>query len=223
MSVPHTADLFTPDLFAPAPDAPRPIAPGAVLLPGAALGDVPALLTAIRSVLARAPWRQMLTRGGFRMSVAMSNCGALGWISDRRAYRYSPIDPDSGQPWPAMPAVLQDLATDSAARAGFAGFVPDACLINRYAPGARMALHQDRDEADFSQPIVSLSLGLPAVFLFGGLERSDKPGRIPLTHGDVLVWGGPARLRFHGVLPVSDGHHPATGACRLNLTFRKAG
>ena len=223
MSDPHTADLFTPDLFAPAPDAPRPIAPGAVLLPGAALGDVPALLTAIRSVLARAPWRQMLTRGGFRMSVAMSNCGALGWVSDRRAYRYSPIDPDSGQPWPAMPAVLQDLATDRAARAGFVGFVPDACLINRYAPGARMALHQDRDEADFSQPIVSLSLGLPAVFLFGGLERSDKPGRIPLTHGDVLVWGGPARLRFHGVLPVGDGHHPATGACRLNLTFRKAG
>lgn len=161
MSVPHTADLFTPDLFAPAPDAPRPIAPGAVLLPGAALGDVPALLTAIRSVLARAPWRQMLTRGGFRMSVAMSNCGALGWVSDRRGYRYSPIDPDSGQPWPAMPAVLQDLATDRAARAGFVGFVPDACLINRYAPGARMALHQDRDEADFSQPIVSLSLGLP--------------------------------------------------------------
>ena len=223
MSDPHTADLFTPDLFAPAPDAPRPIAPGAVLLPGAALGDVPALLTAIRSVLARAPWRQMLTRGGFRMSVAMSNCGALGWVSDRRGYRYSPIDPDSGQPWPAMPAVLQDLATDRAARAGFVGFVPDACLINRYAPGARMALHQDRDEADFSQPIVSLSLGLPAVFLFGGLERSDKPGRIPLAHGDVLVWGGPARLRFHGVLPVGDGHHPATGACRLNLTFRKAG
>ena len=218
MSDPHTADLF-----APAPDTPRPIAPGAVLLPGAALGEAPALLAAIRSVLARAPWRQMLTRGGFRMSVAMSNCGALGWISDRRGYRYSPIDPDSGQPWPAMPAVLQDLATDSAARAGFVGFVPDACLINRYAPGARMALHQDRDEADFSQPIVSLSLGLPAVFLFGGLERSDKPGRIPLAHGDVLVWGGPARLRFHGVLPVGDGHHPATGACRLNLTFRKAG
>jgi alkylated DNA repair protein (DNA oxidative demethylase) len=193
-----------------------------VLLPGAALGDAPALLTAIRSVLAAAPWRQMLTRGGFRMSVAMSNCGALGWVSDRRGYRYSPIDPDSGQPWPAMPAVLQALATDSAARAGFAGFVPDACLINRYAPGAKMALHQDRDEADFSQPIVSLSLGLPAIFLFGGFERSDKPDRIPLTHGDVLVWGGPARLRFHGVLPVKDGHHPATGACRLNLTFRKA-
>ncbi|MCK6388984.1 MAG: alpha-ketoglutarate-dependent dioxygenase AlkB, partial [Zoogloea sp.] len=135
----------------------------------------------------------------------------------------SPLDPDSGQPWPAMPAVLQALATDSAARAGFANFVPDACLINRYAPGARMALHQDRDEADFSQPIVSLSLGLPAIFLFGGLERSDKPARLPLAHGDVLVWGGPARLRFHGVLPVKDGAHPATGACRLNLTFRKAG
>ncbi|WP_298603757.1 DNA oxidative demethylase AlkB [Zoogloea sp.] len=217
------SDLHTADLFAPAPGEPRPIAPGAVLLPGAALAEAPALLAAIRSVLARAPWRQMLTRGGFRMSVAMSNCGALGWVSDRRGYRYAPIDPDSGQPWPAMPAVLQALATDSAARAGFANFVPDACLINRYAPGARMALHQDRDEADFSQPIVSLSLGLPAIFLFGGLERSDKPARLPLAHGDVLVWGGPARLRFHGVLPVKDGAHPATGACRLNLTFRKAG
>ncbi len=217
------SDLHTADLFAPAPGEPRPITPGAVLLPGAALAEAPALLAAIRSVLALAPWRQMLTRGGFRMSVAMSNCGALGWVSDRRGYRYAPIDPDSGQPWPAMPAVLQTLATDSAARAGFANFVPDACLINRYAPGARMALHQDRDEADFSQPIVSLSLGLPAIFLFGGLERSDKPARLPLAHGDVLVWGGPARLRFHGVLPVKDGAHPATGACRLNLTFRKAG
>mgnify|MGYP000426252569 FL=1 len=218
MSDPHTADLFAP----PAGE-PQVLAPGAVLLPGAALDDATALLAAIRDVLARAPLRQMVTRGGFKMSVAMSNCGALGWISDRRGYRYAPLDPERDAPWPAMPPVLQALATTSATRAGFAGFVPDACLINRYAPGARMALHQDRDEADFDQPIVSLSLGLPAVFLFGGLERSDKPGRIPLTHGDVLVWGGPARLRFHGVLPVGDGHHPATGACRLNLTFRKAG
>ena len=218
MSDPHTADLFAP----PAGE-PQVLAPGAVLLPGAALDDAPALLAAIRDILARAPLRQMVTRGGFKMSVAMSNCGALGWISDRRGYRYAPLDPERDAPWPAMPPVLQALATTSATRAGFAGFVPDACLINRYAPGARMALHQDRDEADFDQPIVSLSLGLPAVFLFGGLERSDKPGRIPLTHGDVLVWGGPARLRFHGVLPVKDGTHPATGACRLNLTFRKAG
>lgn len=218
MSDPHTADLFAP----PAGE-PQVLAPGAVLLPGAALDDAPALLAAIRDVLARAPLRQMVTRGGFKMSVAMSNCGALGWISDRRGYRYAPLDPERDAPWPAMPPVLQALATTSATRAGFAGFVPDACLINRYAPGARMALHQDRDEADFDQPIVSLSLGLPAVFLFGGLERSDKPARLPLAHGDVLVWGGPARLRFHGVLPVKDGTHPATGACRLNLTFRKAG
>lgn len=218
MTDPHTADLF-----APPPGEPRPLAPGALLLPGAALDDAPALLAAIRDVLALAPLRQMVTRGGFKMSVAMSNCGALGWISDRRGYRYSPIDPQSGAPWPAMPPVLQALATTSAARAGFASFVPDACLINRYAAGARMALHQDRDEADFSQPIVSLSLGLPAVFLFGGCERSDKAERVPLAHGDVLVWGGPARLRFHGVMPVKEGNHPATGACRLNLTFRKAG
>ena len=218
MSDPHTADLFAP----PAGE-PQVLAPGAVLLPGAALDDAPALLAAIRDILARAPLRQMVTRGGFKMSVAMSNCGALGWISDRRGYRYAPLDPERDAPWPAMPPVLQALATTSATRAGFAGFVPDACLINRYAPGARMALHQDRDEADFSQPIVSLSLGLPAVFLFGGLERGDKPARIPLAHGDVLVWGGPARLRFHGVMPVKEGGHPATGACRLNLTFRKAG
>jgi alkylated DNA repair protein (DNA oxidative demethylase) len=218
MSDPHTADLFAP----PAGE-PQVLAPGAVLLPGAALDDAPALLAAIRDVLARAPLRQMVTRGGFKMSVAMSNCGALGWISDRRGYRYAPLDPERDAPWPAMPPVLQALATTSATRAGFAGFVPDACLINRYAPGARMALHQDRDEADFDQPIVSLSLGLPAVFLFGGFERGDRPARIPLGHGDVLVWGGPARLRFHGVLPVKDGTHPATGACRLNLTFRKAG
>ena len=218
MSDPHTADLFAP----PAGE-PQVLAPGALLLPGAALDDAPTLLAAIRDVLAQAPLRQMLTRGGFKMSVAMSNCGALGWISDRRGYRYAPLDPERDAPWPAMPPVLQALATTSATRAGFAGFVPDACLINRYAPGARMALHQDRDEADFSQPIVSLSLGLPAVFLFGGLERGDKPARIPLAHGDVLVWGGPARLRFHGVMPVKEGGHPATGACRLNLTFRKAG
>lgn len=217
MSDPHTADLFAP----PAGE-PQVLAPGAVLLPGAALDDAPALLAAIRDVLARAPLRQMVTRGGFKMSVAMSNCGALGWISDRRGYRYAPLDPERDAPWPAMPPVLQALATTSATRAGFAGFVPDACLINRYAPGARMSLHQDRDERDLTAPIVSISLGLPAIFLWGGATRGAPAQRVPLRHGDVVVWGGVDRLRYHGVLPVAPGTHPATGDCRINLTLRKA-
>lgn len=218
MSDPHTADLFAP----PAGE-PQVLAPGAVLLPGAALDDAPALLAAIRDILARAPLRQMVTRGGFKMSVAMSNCGALGWISDRRGYRYAPLDPERDAPWPAMPPVLQALATTSATRAGFAGFVPDACLINRYAPGARMGLHQDRDERDLAQPIVSVSLGLPAVFLWGGLRRADRTVRVPLLHGDVVVWGGVDRLRFHGIAPLPEGHHPLTGAQRINFTLRRAG
>ena len=214
-----TADLFAGCLAAP-PET--PLAPGAVLLHGFALADAPALLAAIGAVTTQAPFRQMTTPGGFRMSVAMSNCGPLGWITDRRGYRYAALDPDSGQPWPAIPPVLRRLALAAAARAGFAHFIPDACLINRYAPGSKMALHQDRDEHDFTQPIVSVSLGLPATFLFGGLERSDKAARVALAHGDVVVWGGPPRLRFHGIAPLEDGSHPATGACRINLTLRKA-
>lgn len=217
---------MTPDLFAddaPLAGARTPLGAQAVVLRGLALDTVDALWAALQAVVAQAPFRHMLTPGGQTMSVPLTNCGALGWTSSRDGYRYRADDPDSGRPWPALPEAFARLAERAAAAAGFAGFAPDACLINRYAPGARMALHQDRDEADFDQPIVSLSLGLPAVFLFGGFERGDRPTRIPLGHGDVLVWGGPARLRFHGVLPVKDGTHPATGACRLNLTFRKAG
>jgi alkylated DNA repair protein (DNA oxidative demethylase) len=157
------------------------------------------------------------------MSVAMTNCGRLGWVSDRSGYRYDPLDPDSGQPWPAMPPLLRQLALDAAQAAGFPGFAPDACLINRYAPGTRLSLHQDRDEGNYAHPIVSVSLGIPAVFLWGGAQRSDKARRIALMHGDVVVWGGPARLRFHGVLPLPEAHHPMTGSYRINLTFRKAG
>lgn len=156
------------------------------------------------------------------MSVAMTNCGPLGWVSDRHGYRYQPLDPDSGQPWPAMPPVFCQLAQDAAAAAGYPGFAPDACLINRYAPGARLSLHQDRDEADYAHPIVSVSLGIAAVFLWGGVRRADKARRIALWHGDVVVWGGPARLRFHGVLPLAEAQHPSTGGQRINLTFRKA-
>jgi alkylated DNA repair protein (DNA oxidative demethylase) len=157
------------------------------------------------------------------MSVAMTNCGAVGWLTDRTGYRYDSRDPDTGRSWPAMPDVFADLAAQAAARAGFVGFAPDACLVNRYEPGTRLSLHQDRNERDFDAPIVSVSLGLPAVFLFGGLRRADTPRRVPLTHGDVVVWGGPARLRYHGVLSLREGDHPLMGGRRLNLTFRKAG
>jgi alkylated DNA repair protein (DNA oxidative demethylase) len=198
------------------------LGPGAVLLGGHALGAAPALLAAVEQVAAQAPQRQMLTPGGRRMSVAMTNCGAFGWVSDREGYRYAAEDPESGRPWPPMPAVFLALASGAAARAGFPGFAPDACLVNRYAPGTRLTLHQDRDERDFGAPIVSVSLGLPAVFLFGGTKRADRPQRVALAHGDVVVWGGPSRLRFHGILPLADGVHPLTGRCRINLTLRKA-
>ena len=211
-----------PDLFE---DEPRDVTlePGAMLLGGFALAAERALVSVLASVTDQAPFRHMLTPGGRRMSVAMTNCGRVGWVSDMRGYRYDGIDPASGLPWPPMPEPFLALATGAAARAGFPGFEPDACLINRYEPGARLSLHQDRDEQDFSAPIVSVSLGLPAVFLFGGARRTDPTRRVPLRHGDVVVWGGPARLRYHGVLPLEAGHHPLLGPVRINLTFRKAG
>ncbi len=156
------------------------------------------------------------------MSVAMTNCGSVGWVSDDTGYRYDAIDPESQQPWPAMPTVLRSLAADAASDAGFDGFAPEACLINRYVPGAKLSLHQDKDEQDFAAPIVSVSLGLPAIFLFGGPKRADKPARYRLEHGDVVVWGGPSRLFFHGVAPLADGEHAVMGRQRINLTFRKA-
>ena len=164
----------------------------------------------------------MVTPGGWAMSVALTNCGQVGWVTDRTGYRYDPIDPLSGQPWPEMPPALGDLAAGAAAAAGFGGFRPDACLVNRYAPGARLSLHQDRNERDFDQPIVSIALGLPAIFLWGGKTRADRVQRIPLVHGDVMVWGGPDRLTFHGVHSLAEGEHPLTGAYRFNLTFRRA-
>ena len=198
----------------------EPLAPGAVVLRGAALADDAALLEGLAQVSTAAPFRHMTTPRGFTMSVAMTNCGERGWISDRRGYRYDALDPASERPWPPMPAAFRRLAEHAAAAAGFAGFEPDACLVNRYEPGARLTLHQDADERDFTQPIVSVSLGLPATFLFGGLRRTDRTQRVPLVHGDVVAWGGPARMRFHGVLALKDGEHPALGRCRINLTFR---
>lgn len=213
-----TADLFADQT----PSWQEPICPGATVLRGLALAEAPAILSAIEDITRRAPFRQMDTPGGFRMSVAMSNCGPLGWVSDRQGYRYAAWDPATGEGWPEMPEGLRALARHTAASAGFAGFAPDACLINRYAAGARMSLHQDRDEQDLRAPIVSISLGLPALFLFGGPTRKDPARRIPLTHGDVVVWGGPARLHFHGVAPLKAGEHPATGPFRINLTLRQA-
>jgi len=198
------------------------LGPGAVVLRGFAVAEAKALWAEIRQIVAQAPFRHMQTPGGFRMSVAMSNCGAFGWVTDPSGYRYQATDPESGQPWPPLPPLFLQLAADAAAQAGFADFVPDACLINRYEIGARMSLHQDKDERDLSQPIVSVSLGLPALFLFGGLRRAERASRITLTHGDIVVWGGPDRLRYHGVLALKEGEHPLLGACRLNLTFRKA-
>lgn len=195
---------------------------GAVLLRGAALPLASDLTGALGQVTALSPFRHMVTPGGFTMSVAMTNCGAAGWVTDRTGYRYDPIDPETGRPWPAMPASFLALATAAAADAGYPGFEPDACLINRYAPGARLSLHQDKNERDFRNPIVSVSLGLPAVFQFGGLKRNDPVTRYPLRHGDVAVWGGPSRLRFHGVAELKDGDHDLLGRMRINLTFRGA-
>ncbi|MEN9395786.1 MAG: hypothetical protein RLZ81_316 [Pseudomonadota bacterium] len=218
-------DLF--DDLPPPPDAAQTpgtcIAPGAVLLRGFARAGDAALLQAVQAVMAQAPLRHMQTPGGYTMSVATTNCGPLGWVSDPHGYRYAPHDPHTGQPWPAMPACLMELAQRAAAQAGYAHFVPDACLINQYAPGAKLSLHQDKDERDLRAPIVSLSLGLPAVFLFGTPKRKDRPQRLRLVHGDVVVWGGPSRLAYHGVMPLAEGEHGLLGRRRINLTFRRAG
>ncbi|HEY1892355.1 MAG TPA: DNA oxidative demethylase AlkB [Steroidobacteraceae bacterium] len=211
---------LTPDLF-DATGADRAGKLGLTYLPGFALPFEQELLAGINRIAAAAPLRHMLTPGGQRMSAAMTNSGEVGWVTDRKGYRYDRLDPERLQPWPPLPEPFVRLAALAAREAGFT-FRPDVCLINRYEPGARMSLHQDRDERDFSAPIVSVSLGLGATFLFGGLKRSDRPHRLPLVHGDVLVWGGANRLAYHGVAPLADGQHPTVGRVRFNLTMRKA-
>jgi len=213
-----TADLFA-GIEGPGLEA---LAPGAAVLRGGALPQAGTLIAAIEAVAAAAPFRHMVTPGGFEMSAAMTNCGTAGWVTDRRGYRYATRDPESERPWPAMPESFSRLADEAAAEAGFPGFRPDSCLINLYRPGARLSLHQDRDERDFAQPIVSVSLGLPAIFQFGGPKRGDPVRKVALSHGDVVVWGGPARLSHHGVLALKDGEHPRVGRIRYNLTLRKA-
>ena len=215
-----TADLF--EAVADVLPSREVMAERAVLLRGFAKDFENELIPALREIIAQAPFRRMFTPGGHQMSVAMTNCGSTGWITDLSGYRYEGIDPDSGKPWPAMPPAFRELASQAAVAGGFENFAPDACLINRYTPGARMSLHQDKDEQDFTAPIVSVSLGRPATFLFGGPKRADKPRRYRLAHGDVVVWGGPSRLFFHGVAPLADGEHVQMGRQRINLTFRKA-
>ncbi|MFA7943892.1 DNA oxidative demethylase AlkB [Pseudomonas brenneri] len=222
MDTHSTADLFNDDALQQ-PAGREQIGEQSYVFRGYALPWLERLLPELRTVLAQSPFRHMVTPGGFTMSAALSSCGELGWTTSRQGYRYSPIDPERQLPWPKLPDGLRELAITAAAAAGFDGFAPDACLINRYVPGARMSLHQDKNERDFSAPVVSVSLGLPAVFLFGGHQRSDKPRKISLFHGDVAVWGGVDRLRFHGVLPIKEGVHPRMGPQRINLTFRAAG
>lgn len=219
-TAPATLDLFADDT--PQPAANEQIGPCSWVLRGFALPLVDRLLPALEAVLNQAPFRNMVTPGGFTMSVALSSCGELGWTTDRSGYKYTTIDPQTGLPWPPMPQMFMELARSAAHAAGFADFIPDACLINRYIPGAKMSLHQDKDEHGYEWPVVSVSLGIPAMFLFGGHARSDATQKVPLFHGDVVVWGGEDRLRFHGVMPIKQANHPQLGEQRINFTFRKA-
>jgi alkylated DNA repair protein (DNA oxidative demethylase) len=209
------------DNAAPEGSAER-LSEGAVLFHGRLDEHAEAIIAAIRDIHREAPFRHLVTPGGHRMSVSMTSCGDLGWMSDRKGYRYTEADPASDRPWPPMPDLFSELAGAAAAAAGFPAYRPDACLINRSHPGAKLSLHQDKDERDYAHPVVSFSLGLPATFLWGGFRRKDKPQRLVLEHGDVLVWGGPDRLRYHGILPLPEGEHPLLGAQRINLTFRRA-
>lgn len=219
--MPPTLDLFGDDDTAQ--QGREAIGPQSFVLRSFALPYADALLQGVDDVTAQSPFRHMDTPGGYTMSVALTNCGQLGWTTDARGYRYARIDPMTGQAWPDLPDAFLRLAQAAAAEAGFPGFTPDACLVNRYEPGSRLSLHQDKNERDYDAPIVSVSLGMPAVFLFGGNERADKALRVPLFHGDVVVWGGVDRLRYHGVMPMKDLPHPKLGSQRINFTLRKAG
>lgn len=213
--------MTTLDLFE-TPRQSQRLGDAAMVLRGFALPCMHELMPAIEVITAVSPFRYMVTPGGFTMSVGLTNCGALGWTTDRRGYRYTCVDPDTGEPWPSMPIVFSQLASEAAAAAGFDHFEPDACLVNRYLLGSRLSLHQDKNERDYDAPIVSVSLGMSAIFLFGGHTRNDPTVKVPLHHGDVVVWGGVDRLRYHGVMPLKDEPHPLLGRQRINFTFRKA-
>lgn len=208
------------DLFADEAPWQEPLAEGAVILRRFACADAQGLIAQIMHLAGQSPFRQMVTPGGYTMSVAMTNCGEVGWTTDSHGYLYSPIDPLTSQPWPAMPTLFRELSDAASKAAGYPDFAPDACLINRYAPGAKLSLHQDKDELNLQQPIVSVSLGVPAVFQFGGLKRNDPLKRVMLEHGDVVVWGGASRLFYHGILPLKPAQHALTNEYRYNITFR---
>jgi len=193
------------------------IFPGAVLMRSLALPQDNEFFTAAEAIIAARPLHHTTTPSGLPMGVMVTDCG------DSRAFanRWDTANPERMRLWPPMPPLLRDFAIRCAVRSGFPQFRPDACHINRYQAGTKLGLHQDRHECDWTQPIVSLSFGLECIFLLGGLQRTDKPRRILLEHGDVIVWGGPSRMRFHGVQPLKPGHHPLTGPYRYNLTFRK--
>ena len=212
------------DLFEslPARETTESLGPGAVVLRGFVRGAEQELLREVTQITSVSPFRHLITPGGFEMSVAMTNCGEVGWVSDRTGYRYDPIDPLAQQPWPRMPDAFRKLALEAAARGGYEAFEPDACLINRYEPGTRLSLHRDYDEKDAAAPIVSVSLGVPAKFIWGGLRRNDPVQRIVLESGDVVVWGGESRFAYHGIAALPENHHSLTGVQRINLTFRKA-
>jgi DNA oxidative demethylase len=215
--------LSMPTLFpSDATPTSEPIAEGAVLLRAFALHDAPQIIDELKTIAAKAPPRHMVTPGGHSMSVAMTNCGDAGWTTDRRGYRYATVDPETNRPWPPMPQTFSELATRAAAEVGYKNFHPDSCLINYYEPKSKMSLHQDKNEQDYSQPIVSVSLGLPATFLFGGMERSSPTRKMRMEHGDIFVWGGNSRMVYHGIAPLKPGNHPETGSWRINLTFRKS-
>ncbi len=217
-------NMESPNLFkATRRDQRQLLGPNAVVLCGFALPYVGEVIPAIADIETVSPFRHMVTPGGFTMSVALTNCGELGWTTDRRGYRYTVVDPESGRRWPAMPGAFARLADEAASAAGFDDFAPDACLVNRYMPGARLSLHQDKNERDYESPVVSVSLGMCATFLFGGHSRSDPTVKVSLYHGDVVVWGGVDRLRYHGVMPLKGDPHPILGSQRINFTFRKAG
>ena len=213
--------LIAMDLFSAQSDH-LPLADGACWLPGFALPVMDELWSCIARHLHACPPQQMQTPMGYLMSVRTSSMGDWGWVSSALGYGYSHRQPLTQQPWPPIPAVVLQLASAAALQAGYANFVPDSCLINVYTPGNKMGLHQDKDELDFSQPIVSVSLGIPATFLFGGAKRSDRPLKILLHHGDIVVWGGRSRRFYHGVAQIKPASHPLTGQQRINLTLRKA-
>jgi alkylated DNA repair protein (DNA oxidative demethylase) len=215
-----TGFLFDDVAFSAGPN--ERLSADAMVLRGFALTQDAALWRAIQAVLVQAPLRRMKTPGGRMMSAEQTNCGQWGWVTDKAGYRYADRDPLTGVAWPVMPRLFRQIAQTAAEHAGYARFEPDACLINCYGPGARMALHQDKDEADLSAPIVSVSLGLTTQFLFGGLQRTDSVQKVLLVHGDVVVWGDQDRLRFHGVAAPVEGEHCLCGSQRFNLTFRQA-